>query len=223
MNKFFIGISLILCTIIARAQTSGDYNYSIGVRAYTLVELPKILNQTSNQTYTSTYGNGILFKFNDNQISYRIGGNYYRNDVSFDNTCANCEIANGKVTDYSFKIGFEKNFNYSKIQPYFAFDLGFRSNRFSGTLSPKGTGFSSKTAEATKNGLVLAPVIGVKVNILPQLLLFAESNLDFYFSYERQDITEPSGSGRTVNTYRKLETLLNPVSAGLQFNLNRRN
>jgi len=185
-----------------------------------MLQLPKILNQTNVQDYTTVYGNGLFIKFNDNQISYRVNGNYFRDNIRFDN---NYETANGKVTDYSFKIGFEKDFTYSAVQPYFAFDLGYRSNRFTGTLQPNGSASVNRNADISKSGLVVSPSVGLKINILPQLLLFAESNLDFYFSYERQDISEPNSTSRTVNTYNKLESLLNPISAGLQFQINRKN
>ena len=223
MRKLIMFIVLMSSSLLTLAQSAADFNYSIGVRAYSIMQLPKILNQINSRDYTNTYGNGILVKFNDNQISYRIGGTYFSDNVSFTNTCATCEIASGKVTDYSFKIGFEKTFTYSRVQPYFAFDLGYRFNRFNGDLKPAGESFNSKNANVTKNGLVLAPVIGVKVNIIPQLTLFAESNMDFYFLYEKQDIMAPDGDSRTVNKYNRLECLLNPISAGLHFNISRRN
>ncbi|WP_131537333.1 hypothetical protein [Pedobacter nototheniae] len=226
MKRTLLSLFISLITLSSFAQsTSADYNYSVGLRVFSLMQLPKILNQTNTQDYTNAYANGLLLKFNDNQISYRISASYFRNNVKFDNTCATCEIGSGKSTDYSFKIGFEKNFNYSRIQPYFAFDLGYRSNRFTGTVSPKNAAINSvnQTADATKNGLVLSPAIGLKVNVVSQLNVFVESNLDFYYSYEKQDITDPNGAARTVNTYRKWEFLLNPISAGIQFNLNRKN
>ncbi|GGE47485.1 hypothetical protein EV200_104216 [Pedobacter psychrotolerans] len=225
MKKILLSLFTLCISLTSFAQTGADYNYTIGFRAFSLMQLPKILNQTNTQDYTKAFANGAMLKFNDNQISYRISGAYFRDDIQFDNTCATCEIANGKVTDYSFKIGFEKNFNYSKIQPYFGFDLGYRSNRFTGTIAQRNPMASNvtQTADASKNGLVLTPLIGLKVNILPQLNFYAESNLDFYYSYEKQDITETGGVARTVTTYKKWEFLLNPISAGLQFSLNGKN
>jgi hypothetical protein len=220
MKRILLVLSLLLISSALKAQSAADYNYSIGIKAFSMMQMPKILNQANAQDYINTYGNGIMVKFNDNQISYRISGNYYRDDTKFDN---NYETANGRVTDYSFKIGFEKTITYSRVQPYFAFDLGYRSNRFTGQLQPNGTTLINRNADVSKSGLVVSPVIGLKVSIIPQLLLFAESNLDFYFSYERQDISEPNSTSRTVNTYNKLESLLNPISAGLQFQISRKN
>lgn len=226
MKKLIFVIAFLCSSMLTFAQINADYNYSIAVRGFSLMQLPKILNQTNLQDYTSMVGNGVILKFNDNQISYRISGNYYRNkDLQFQNTCETCEIARGKVTDYSFKIGFEKMFNYSLIQPYFAFDLGYRSNRFTGNLSPANPSVTSpsQAADASKNGLSMTPSLGVKINIIPHLSIFAESSLDFYYSYEKQDITQPNLTGRTIYTYNKWEFLLNPVSAGLQFNFNSKN
>jgi len=226
MKKRLLSIFILCASFTTYAQTSADFNYSLAVRGYSLMQLPKILNQTNAQDYTKMAGNGLMLKFNDNQISYRISANYFRDrDVSFQNTCETCEIARGKVTDYSFKIGFEKNFNYSRIQPYFAFDIGYRSNRFTGMLNPANSSVatSNQSADATKNGLVMSPSLGLKINIIPNLSIFAESSLDFNYSYEKQDITQPNLAGRTINTYNKWEFLLNPVSAGIQFNFNSKN
>ncbi|MDQ0969193.1 hypothetical protein QFZ20_004596 [Flavobacterium sp. W4I14] len=220
MNRILLVLSLLSISSALKAQSASDYNYSVGIKAFSTMQMPKILNQTSAQDYINTYGNGIMVKFNDNQISYRIHGNYFKDAIKFDH---NYETANGTVTDYSFKIGFEKNFTYSRVQPYFAFDLGYRSNRFTGQLQPNAAAVINRNADVSKSGLVVSPVIGLKVSIIPQLLLFAESNLDFYFSYERQDISDPNGASRTVNTYNKLESLLNPISAGLQFQISRKN
>ncbi|MFC3563057.1 hypothetical protein [Pedobacter jamesrossensis] len=226
MKKVLLSIIISCAALTSFAQTSADYNYSIAVRGFSMMQLPKILNQTNTQDYTKMAGNGAILKFNDNQISYRISGNYFRDkDVQFQNTCETCEIARGKVTDYSFKIGFEKNFNYSRIQPYFAFDIGYRSNRFSGTLTPANSsvGTSTQSADASKNGLVMTPTLGLKINIIPNLSIFAESSLDFNFSYEKQDLTQQNQVARNIYTYNKWEFLLNPVSAGIQFNFNSKN
>jgi len=226
MKKILLIVFITCLSNITNAQTGADYNYSVSLRSFSLMQLPKVLNQTNTQDYTKMYGNGGILKFNDNQISYRISGNYYRStDFQFQNTCETCEIGRGKITDYSFKIGFEKNFNYSRIQPYFAFDLGYRSNRFTGTLRPADpiVGNTNQSADATKNGMVITPSLGFKINIIPNLSIFAESSLDFNYSYEKQDITPSNPANRTVNTYTKWEFLLNPVSAGIQFNFNSKN
>ena len=222
---FFCALSF--CAV---AQMSGDYNYSIAVRGYTLMQMPKVLNESESDNLVQAPFNGVMFKFNDNQISYRISGTYYNKSKSFYNNCATCEAADGKLIDYSFKVGFEKNFNYSRIQPYFGIDLGYRSNRFRGLIQNNNElkAASSKAIvdgpasdiEATKTGLVLAPFLGFKINVINQLSFFAEANLDYFYSYERQDaVTQDANNTRTLNKFYKSEFLFNPISIGLQIHL----
>ena len=74
--------------------------------------------------------------------------------------------------------------------------------------------------EATKTGLVLAPFLGFKINVINQLSFFAEANLDYFYSYERQDaVTQDASNTRTLNKFYKSEFLFNPVSIGLQIHL----
>jgi hypothetical protein len=222
---FFCALSF--CAV---AQMSGDYNYSIAVRGYTLMQMPKVLNESESDNLVQAPFNGVMFKFNDNQISYRISGTYYNKSKSFYNNCATCEAADGKLIDYSFKVGFEKNFNYSRIQPYFGIDLGYRSNRFRGLIQNNNElkAATSKAVvdgpasdiEATKTGLVVAPFLGFKINVINQLSFFAEANLDYFYSYERQDaVTQDANNTRTLNKFYKSEFLFNPVSIGLQIHL----
>ncbi|MEJ7556733.1 MAG: hypothetical protein WKF66_00390 [Pedobacter sp.] len=222
---FFCAVS---CS--AFAQMSGDYNYSIAARGFTLMQMPKILNESDSYKLTEAPYNGVMFKFNDNQISYRINGTYYNKSRSFYNNCETCEAADGKLVDYSLKVGFEKNFNYSRIQPYFGVDLGYRSNRFNGVMQNNNelrasASFSAIDGpvldiEATKAGLVVAPFLGFKVNVVKQFSFFAEANLDYFYSYERQEsVTQDANNTRTLNKTYKSEFLFNPVSVGLQIHL----
>lgn len=226
MKRFLASVFCLFISAAAFAQLDGNYNYSIGLRGYTLMQMPKILNQTNSQDYTHAYANGVMIKFNDNQISYRLSGNYFRNNVTFFNQCNTCEIATGHVTDYSFKLGFEKSINYATIQPYFGADAGFRANRFTGenkTNNAKSANLPY-TVDADKNGFVIAPVLGIKINPIKNVSIFAETSLDFYYSYERQETTQQDASNtRTFVKYNKWEFLLNPVSIGIQVHLIQRN
>lgn len=222
MKKLLLSIFCLLLTTVAFAQMDGNYNYTIGLRGYSSLQLPKILNQTNANDYIDAYANGLLIKFNDNQLSYRISGNYLRKDISFANQCETCEIANGKVTDYSFKIGFEKNINYARVQPYFGADLGFRSNNFTGEIENANplTVRTPYTLDTDKNGFVIAPLIGLKFNPVKQISIFAETSMDFFYSYERQEtIQHDPANTRTFAKYNKWEFLLNPVSVGIQIHL----
>jgi len=221
----FVSLSLFV-SVNAFSQMTGNYNYSIAARGFSIIQMPKVFNQ-EEQHYLNVFMNGGMVKFNDNQISYRLSGNYIKQDVDFRNDCINCDVATGKVTDYAFKIGFEKNFNYSRIQPYFAFDLGYRNNGFAGTMniidSQRSVAGINKI-ESTKNGLTASPIIGIKINPLPQITIFAESSLEFYYSYERREtVAQDASATKTYSKTNQGEYLINPVSVGIQIHLGAKN
>lgn len=186
------------------------------------MQLPKILNETNSQAYRNAYFTGAIVKFNDNQISYRIKADYYRKNITFNNQCNTCEIAAGLVTDYSFTIGFEKNFNYAMIQPYFGTDVGFKANHFTGeikSVNPKNSSMPYNV-DSDKNGLLIAPILGIKVNPVKQLSFFIETSPRFYYSYERQEtIQQDALNTRSFVKYNKWEFLLTPVAIGIQVHL----
>jgi len=226
MNKLLLGIFFLLIAITTFAQSDDNYNYTIGVKGYSLMQMPKILNQTNSEKYTHAYLNSILVKFNDNQISYRLKANYFRKNLSFFNSCSTCEVADGKSTDYSFTIGFEKNFNYAKLQPYFGGDFGFRVNDFTGeikTVNPKSTNLPYNV-DTDKNGFILAPLMGLKFSPIKEVSFFVETSLDFYYSYERQEtVQQDAANTRSFAKYNKWEFLLNPLALGLQIHFSSKN
>ncbi|WP_343533781.1 hypothetical protein [Pedobacter sp.] len=223
MNRVILVIVSLLISASAFAQIDGNYNYSIGIKGYNIVQMPKILQQTNTDDYTTMWLNSGMIKINDNQMAFRISGHYYyKRDLTFDNQCETCETAKGNFSDFSIKVGFEKNFNYSVIQPYFGFDIGFRASHFKGDIENKNSSNLkvSYAANSNKNGATFSPVLGVKVNALKNLSFFAESTMDFFYAYERQEtVLNDANNTRTFAKYNKLETLLNPVSIGIQFHL----
>jgi hypothetical protein len=227
MKKFILFVFCFSISFAAFSQTDGNYNYSIGVRGYSSIQMPKILKQTNSQSYTNGYLTGVMVKFNDNQISVRLNGNYIKKDITFFNQCNTCEIATGKVTDYSFTVGFEKSFNYAKIQPYFATDLGYKANRFTGEIRSANSNNNTNmpyNVDADKNGFVLAPVLGLRVNPIKQISFFAETSINFLYSYERQEtIQQDPQNTRSFVKYNKWEFLLNPISIGIQVHLANKN
>lgn len=226
MKKNLLVVLSLLLSNAAFSQMSGDYNYSLAVRGYSMMQMPKILNQKKSEELKDVSFHGGLLKFNDNQISYRLGGSYLKRDVSVVNSCPTCEEANGKMKDLNFTIGFEKNLNFSRIQPYFGFDIGFRENKFDGLLVSKNVLADRASlagpggVETSKTGFTAAPLIGIKINPLPQVTVFAESSLQWFYSYERQEtVAQDANNTRTFNKYNKSEFLLNSVSVGIQFNI----
>jgi len=228
MKKKLLVILLLLSGGSAFSQMNGDYNYSIAARGFSMMQMPKILNETDYSKYVNTYFSGLVMKFNDNQISYRLGGSYLKKSKTFYNNCNTCEIVTGDVTDYAFKVGFEKNLNFSRIQPYFGVDLGYRSNKFIGLSQNanvlknalQSDAIASSKVEATKVGFIATPLIGIKFNVINEVSLFVESSLDFFYSYERQEfVTQDASNVRTLAKTNKAEFLLNPVSVGIAIHL----
>jgi hypothetical protein len=235
MIKTYLIIFFVMLSTLAYSQTNGDYIYSFGVRGYSYMQMPKIMNQTDGNSYLNSSFNSFILKFNDNLFSYRLNGSYMTKNESFHNNCENCELVSGKMKDYSFKVGFEKNLTYSKFQPYFALDLGYRSNKFDGTSSNinpilnaqadmVGTAIPSNQVIATKEGFTITPVFGIKINPIREISIFAESNLEFFYSYERQEsVPQDVSNVRSLNKFHKTEYLFNPVSIGIQFHIGNKN
>jgi len=208
------------------SQINGNYSYSIAAKGFSVIQLPKIFNQDSERYLNSTLNGGIV-KFNDNQFSYRISGNFVEKALSFDNDCSNCDLARGKVKDYAFKIGFEKNFSYARIQPYFALDMGYRFNRFKGSvtaLNNQRSIVSVHDLEDSKSGGTATSAIGLKINPAEHISIFIESGIEFYYAYVRQEITPGDiTTSRQQIRFNRGEFMLNPISVGVQIQLINKN
>jgi hypothetical protein len=213
MKKLLTIIFVLILSHGAYAQMDGTYNNSIGIQAFGVQQVPKIFNESNKDKYINTYFNGLMIKFNDNQISYRISGTYFNKNINFNDV----EATVGKITDYAFKVGFEKNFNYSRIQPYFLMDMGYRSNQFVGTIN------TNMQANISKSGMLLAPGFGLKLNVLKAMTLFAEGNLEFYYFQGKDDTIVQGSTTRTTSKYYRSQFLLNPVTAGLQYHFGSNN
>lgn len=225
-RNLLIVLSLILSNS-AFSQINGDFNYSLAVKGYSIMQMPKIMNQKKNEEFKDVSFSGGMIKFNDNQISYRLGGSYIKRDIKAVNICSTCEELNGQMKDFNLTLGFEKSLNFSRIQPYFGFDIGFRENKFDGTIISKnilsadnGSVMAPSILETSKTGFTASPVIGVKINPISQVTLFAESSVQWFYSYERQEtVAQDVGNSRTFNKYNKSEFLTNAVTVGIQINI----
>ncbi len=202
-------------------SSRSEFLYTIGIKALGFEQFPKILNQTNSEEYLTTPLNGLVFKFNDNQLSYRFDANLYTKDISFTNECEDCERLNGKLNDLSIKMGFEKNIIYTVIQPYFGADLGFRRNNFNGESTNINTvNYTPYGVKAEKNGAVFGPFVGIKLNIINRFTIAAESGIDLMYSYERQEkMYHDANKTKTFKKYTKYEFLTRPLtSLSLQYN-----
>lgn len=203
-------------------KTHRLFMYTLGLKVYGLEEFPKIFNQVESNELRPLPLSGLFFKINDNQISYRLSANFYSKDVSFRNECQDCEEANGDLTDFSAKIGFEKNFLYGPVQPYVAFDIGYRRNSFDGNVRDAANLIYTEPYDVTslKNGLHLGTGLGIKFNPINHLTIAVESGIGSLYSYEKQErVYQGPNRTRTFNEYKKWEFLLQPVSmVSFQYN-----
>lgn len=207
MKKILILCILMLTSYLTMAQIDGSFNNSVSVRAFGIMQVPKIQNESKKDNYVNSYLNSITLKFNDNQISYRLSGSYLNDDIDV----MESDNGRGTIRDYTIKMGFEKNFNYGVVQPYFLTDLGYRSHEFEGLIS------TATAAKVTKHGFTLAPGFGLKLNVLRQLTFFAEGNVEFFYFQNKQEITPAGSEARNINKNYQSQFLLNPIFTGLQF------
>ena len=161
-----------------------DYWYTVAIRAYAYEQFPQVLNQPTGQPFQSSYINGILFKVNDNHIGYRIKAAYFNDNISFDNECEGCATANGRLQNTAVKIGFEKAVNYSRFQPYFGTDVGFMVQRFNGLVD-------LTKAQDNKNALLVSPLVGFKLYVVPRVALGVEANFTMAYTYQKSNLYAP--------------------------------
>lgn len=216
-------LSLLLIFILAfNAFSQANSIYSLGLNTFSMMQLPRISNQDPLKYITSNFSGG-MFKVNDRQISYRLIGNFVNQSIEFQDDCTNCELDKGKITDYSVKLGFEKSLNYSRIQPYVSFDIGYRYNRFNGIqnyINLQRTITTVSQLETIKNGLTLSPSLGLRITPVDFISIFAEGSIEFYYSnLHTQLIVKDLSASMTKNSEHKKEFLFTPITVGLQINL----
>lgn len=189
-----------------------DFWYTIAVRAYAYEQFPQLLNQPSGQPFQTSYLNGILFKFNDNQISYRLQAAHFSDRITFDNECEGClPQVTGKFQNTAFKVGVEKSVNYSRFQPYFGTDVGFMIQK----LSTKGYGNTAVFAEDNKNAALFSPFIGAKLYIIPRVAVSVEANFNIAYTYQKvNNYADDTFTGAPNQTKRyRWEYFFGPVAA----------
>lgn len=160
-----------------------DYWYTVAVRAYGYEQFPQLLNQ-AEIPFLSSYFNGVLFKYNDNQIGYRLQGNYFDQNIGFENECEGCAWASGRLQNTAIKFGMEKSISYARLQPYFGADIGFMTQQF------KGNSINHASAERVfvediKNAVLFSPLIGFKLYLIPRVAISAEANFNVAYSYQK--------------------------------------
>ncbi len=221
MKKLFTLALIIFLSQPIYAQSQSEYSYSIGFKLYGYGEFPKLMNEIKgSEDYRSSSFNALVFKFNDNQMSYRIIGARYTNDkYSFKNLCKDCETVTGKYTDFTAKIGFERNVLYGIVQPYYGVDLGYRKIDFDGSGRDNNSG-QGYNITVEKNGGIVYPFMGVKINILnSRLTLAGELGVDVLYSHDKETKTDNANNLINLSNFRRWGFYNQPLGQlSLQFN-----
>ena len=190
-----------------------DYLYTLAVRTYGYEQFPQLLNQ-AELPFLSSYLNGIMFKYNDNQIGYRLQANYFDHNIGFENECEGCAWANGRLQNTAIKIGMEKSISYARLQPYFGADIGFMTQRFKGSSINYGTA-EQVYVDDIKNAALLSPLVGFKLYIIPRVAISAEANFNVAYSYQKLNAyaNEALSGPPTQSRRYKWEFFFAPVSS----------
>lgn len=222
MKKLLLSAILIAICFLSKAQSQNDYTYSLGVKLLSVGEFPKLLNEIrSSENYRSSTFNGLIFKVNDNQISYRLVVSKYDNeDYSFMNLCNNCETISGKYKDFDVKFGFEKSLIYGIIQPMYGVDLGFKKVTFDGDSYSESSPSASYNAIIEKNGGFIYPFLGLKANIFKaRLTMSAEAGLNMLYTHDKETKTSYSDNSTSLSNFKRWGFYSQPLGLlSLQYN-----
>ncbi len=219
---YLLYLLLTLSSLNTFAQSQNNSTYSVGLNLFYYGEVPKILEEVRGaDSYQASTFNGIIAKFNDNQISYRfLASRYFKKDYSFFNECKTCEFVKGKYTSYEFKMGFEKNLIYAKLQPFFGVDLGYKDAIFNGIATNAVNNTNLYTAEVQKKGGVFYPFLGLKYTPTTHITISAESGLNLYYNFIT-DIKRYPDANKTIDTKNRndWEFLTQPIGIiSIQYN-----
>ncbi len=206
------------------AQSQSDSNYSIGLKLLSVDEQPKLLNEVRDGSKFYTSGlNGLMLKVNDNQISYRFYAHTFKKaDYEFNNECSNCEIVKGKYNSIDLKIGFERSLIYSRIQPIYGMDLGFKKVNFNGSSTDKTNSSSLYNVNIEKNGVIITPFMGLKFNILRSVTISAEAGFDFIYTSDKETKTLANNVLLSNSNFNRWQYNAKPLAQlSLQYNFGR--
>lgn len=224
MKKSFTLVFLQFFSIIAFAQSQSDSNYSIGIKLFAVEEQPKLLNEVRSHSMFYTSGlNGLMLKIHDNQISYRFSAYYFKkDDYKFTNECSNCETVQGKYNSLDLKIGFEKSLIYSRLQPIYGMDMGFKRVAFDGKSTDKNSSMFFYNVNIEKNAITFNPFVGLKYNLLRNLTLSAEAGFDFIYTTDKETKTQMSNALISSNNFNRWQYNSRPLAQlSLQYNFGR--
>ncbi|WP_442794726.1 hypothetical protein [Pelobium manganitolerans] len=224
MRKLFIIIFFVTVSIGASAQSQSNSTYSIGLKMFALEEQPKLLNEVRNNTkYYSSALNGLMLKINDNQISYRFAAYTFKEkDYTFRNQCSTCEIVSGNYNSLDIKIGFERSIIYSRLQPYYGLELGYKNVEFGGVSADANSKAPIYNVNIEKNGVTLNPFLGLKLNVINAITIGAEAGFDIIRTHDKETKTQLNSTLISNSNFDRWQYASRPLARlSLQFNFGR--
>lgn len=214
-KSLFLYFLISFSILTASAQTNTDFNYNIGLNLYSFSQIPQVNFNQRIKPETDRFFPGVILKFNDNQLAYRVALNFYRNK-KFSFPEDDSASVHGTYLEYSLKLGVEHDLSNTNLKPYYGADLGFLHSEFSGLESH----FNDKTINnlrTEKNGFIISPFLGLKYHFVRRLYISAEVAINFIYAYNR--LQNDNDGIKKVSHFNKGEFLLAPVSLiGLHYN-----
>ena len=190
----------------AKAQTDEVYKYEAGLKLFSFSEIVPVENSNyNNSTYYFNFLTGVIFKMYENQFAYRLSINY--KDYS------NAEQVNfeGRYKEASFRIGFDKDFLYSKLRPYIGFEIFYYRSDFKGPYLDNI--IQNATLVNIRNGVGFSPLLGIKYTPISQLTISAESNIEGIFLFDqRKYYTDNSSITTSLPGNDHFEMFFNPLA-----------
>lgn len=216
IKNIFLTILICLFGYTLHAQNYDGYNSSIGVNLFNYAQRPQLNINQNRKTELRRYLSGVMLELYDNQISYRIGLNYYR-DASFKTRQDDAADITGRYTDYSVTLGMEKELGSTALRPYIGMDAGYIHTDFTGQEF-YAAGNNTLALKTEKNGLLVSPFVGIKYTFIPRLYISMEAAISFVYGYNRIE-QQTAAESMTVNHYNKGEFLVCPLSQlGIHYN-----
>lgn len=220
MKKTILILSLFFILKIGYSQNSNYKKNEISIGLINLTGSPK--NQEilfENSYYFVPFSNVTYKKFINERSAIRLI--YFRPiNKSYDRSGGSL-FDKGDYKEQFLKIGYEYIFIQKKLTPYFAIDMTYLKSSSSRIF---GGGFTGETlkSEENKNGIGLAPTIGISYKIYKNIFIGLESNLNIlYLKDEKISTQSIPGMNEltTKKTSESFEYIFNPIlfSAKIKF------
>ncbi len=163
------------------------------------------------------YANGLLYKWHCHRNVLRAGVDVFRDHYAVTSIYQGGH-RDGQSTDTRFRLGYERRFSDSRIQPFAGADVGFRYFHDSYDFAGQGDFIynpTSGTVTAKTQQIFIAPFVGLDYHFADHWSVAIEFTSNFFFGHrtEQRDehsYTAPNGSSSS-STRSDTGSTLDPV------------